>query len=79
MERHLPEIRVFSVEVRPAEDHHDIPIFGVEVTTDQESWCETFATEMEIHAFLRGIQAGSAMTGGPYVSLPFEIEKRERT
>lgn len=77
MERHTPKIRVFSVEVRPDPDHYEIPIFGVEITGPGESWCETLATEMEVHAFLRGIQAGSAMTGGPYVSLPFEIEKKE--
>ena len=75
MERRLPQVRVFSVTVRPAEEHHEIPIYGVEISTDQETWCETFATEIEVNAFTRGLQAGSQMTGGPYLPLPFEIEK----
>ena len=77
MERQTPKIRIFSVEVRPADEHHKIPVFGVEVATDEATWCETFATEIEVKAFTRGLQAGAQMTGGPYVSLPFEIEKRE--
>ncbi len=71
--REAPTVKVNAVEVRPEEDLPAVTIYGVEVSTKDSAWCETFATEIELRAFFRGLQAGSQMTGGPYLSLPMEI------
>ncbi len=51
-------------------DFPEIDICGIELSDSHASWCETFGTEGELHAFLRGVQAGSSMTGGPHVVIP---------
>ena len=77
-DRNVPKIEIFSVEVQPDQEFHRVPIFGIEiVANDNSSWCEAFATKAEVDAFLRGFQAGSQMTGGPYIPLPYEVKKRE--
>jgi hypothetical protein len=76
MERQIPTIVITAKKVRPGSENDDFPevvVFGVELSREKECWLESWATEMELRAFLRGIQAGSAMTGGPHVPLPPEM------
>ncbi|MBI5220569.1 MAG: hypothetical protein HY978_01880 [Candidatus Liptonbacteria bacterium] len=56
-------------------DYQPVAIFGVEIENVPEggrksSWAEGFSTPGEVYAFLRGVQAGAQMTGGPYLQVP---------
>ena len=77
MEREPPTITISAAKVRPNpepdSDFPELTVFAVEVSRGQESWLESWATPAELRAFLRGMQAGSAMTGGPHIPLPLEI------
>lgn len=70
MSRNVPRVRIYPTEVHPPESYPVITIYDVEVLADDGVWLESFATEAEVHAFLRGLQAGSQMNGGPYFPLP---------
>jgi hypothetical protein len=71
MERTGPEVKIERHPVAPA-DFPEITVFTVELTGNGGSWLETWSSEAELKAFLRGLQAGSQMTGGPYLHLPLE-------
>ena len=66
-------ISVETTKVRPNPDAYEVPIYEVKIETEKSSRHETFATDIEVRTFLRGTQAGSQMTGGPYLHLPLEI------
>ena len=75
--RAVPEIKRFSIGV-PVKFNNDgeaieesIIAHLVELSGGPTLglWREVFAGHAEIEAFLRGVQAGSQMTGGPYLSL----------
>lgn len=75
MERTIPEIVVSWTELDPGDEHPPLPACKVTINSAGGVWLETFGTEAEVHAYLRGLQAGSQMTGGPYLRLPLEIPR----
>lgn len=70
MARNVPKIEIHSIEIHPPESYPAVTVWGVEISTNDGVWLESFAAEAEVRAFLRGLQAGSQMTGGPYFPLP---------
>ena len=73
MERRIPEIKCSAAQVCPADDFPEVTVFAVEISREDHTWLESFSTDAEMWAFLKGVQAGSAMTGGPHVPIPFDI------
>ncbi len=72
MERESPNIKVQPQKIA-LEEFPEVTVFTVELSSETGSWLETFGTELELRAFLRGLQAGSQMTGGPYLNVPLEF------
>jgi hypothetical protein len=71
MERKEPQVNIKRHDVE-VDDFPTIEVFTVELLGNGGSWLETWPTEAELRAFLRGLQAGSQMTGGPHLRLPLE-------
>jgi hypothetical protein len=47
-----------------------LDVFEVKLRSESAEWHESFATEAEVKAFMKGVQAGSQMTGGPMLRMP---------
>lgn len=61
------EIKIGRYKIRPAEPlEREIDVFQVEVHRGDGVWIEEFTSEDRLHAFLRGVQAGSP----EYVHIP---------
>ncbi len=66
------EVQVLKIAITRHEVAIDppIPVFHVAMGNDRESWEESFGTEVELRAFLRGIKAGCSVFGGRFLDEP---------
>jgi hypothetical protein len=52
---------VINVQKVRVDADPSVEIYSVDMETDGSTWRETFTTDIELRAFFRGLQAGSAM------------------
>lgn len=58
--------------------HPLVDVFHVELITDESVWEESYGSEAELNAFLKGVQAGCSMVGHLFIrpEIPREASKR---
>ncbi len=68
-----PKITRIQVYTSPMVD-----VFNVVIQDEAGTWGETFGSEVELKAFLRGVQAGLTFSGSIYVTpeIPLVPSKR---
>lgn len=74
----MPDLKVPKIEIKRYSLSLDpsIDVFNVVLENEGSSWNESFGSEAELLAFLRGVKAGCGMLG---VYIPYSEIPREAT